>query len=237
MSLIHLGFFILLCAIIHGFPHNGILKDFEASGGHADDPVRGTVKVFKLNSRVFQQPGFGLRSGTAPRSPFPAFLALGRPGPAQHGEGAPHKRLEADEGLEVRRRQGLDMWQKAMEKSSQTMEVLPLPGNLKDASRQSCTAVPFMQRVSEPGCDPVSVSNKLCFGHCSSLFVPPGSGPRGSSCSRCAPARARYTTVTLRCRNTAHARQKHVMLVEECRCETGREEERAPGVSMPLVAR
>ncbi|XP_029102831.1 DAN domain family member 5 [Scleropages formosus] len=240
MTPLHFSVLTALCAAVHGFPHNGILKDFEASGGDVDEPSRGMVKVFKISPHFLQQPGSpqrapGLRSGTAPRSPFPAFLALGRPGPGEPRQGAalvaPHKRLEANVGPEVLSRHGLDMWRRAMEKSSQGKEALPLPGNVKDASRQSCSTVPFVQRVTEVGCDAVAVPNKLCFGQCSSLFVPPGAGARGTPCARCAPSKARYATVTLRCRATAQAREKHVMLVEECRCEAGREagreEERA----------
>ncbi|MEQ2211792.1 hypothetical protein XENOCAPTIV_016335 [Xenoophorus captivus] len=94
---------------------------------------------------------------------------------------------------------------------------------------------PFLsssQHVTADGCQTVIVHNKLCFGQCSSLFVPsegefadlsPGTGAfhRQAPCSRCAPFKAQTVTVPLRC--GAQVLEKRVMVVEECKCETGRE--------------
>lgn len=77
----------------------------------------------------------------------------------------------------------------------------------------------------------MTVHNKLCFGQCSSLFVPSGwdsarltgaGRHRRAPCSRCAPSKAHTVTVPLRC--GMEVREKRVMVVEECKCETGREE-------------
>ena len=91
----------------------------------------------------------------------------------------------------------------------------------------------LVQRVSGAGCEAVTVQNKLCFGQCSSLYVPPGGEPVGqttgggtnSPCSRCAPSKVRSVVVSLRCQGKAEPQDRRVMLVEECKCETGREEE------------
>lgn len=84
----------------------------------------------------------------------------------------------------------------------------------------------------------MTVHNKLCFGQCSSMFVPPegelarpGAGTGAlrhrAPCSRCAPSKAQTMTVPLRCGATVQ--EKRVMVVEECKCETGREEKSAEG--------
>ncbi|XP_068448260.1 DAN domain family member 5 isoform X2 [Clinocottus analis] len=132
-------------------------------------------------------------------------------------------------GMDLKKRQGLQMWQRALNKGDKMSASLPI--NLKD-TKQACTAVPFTQRVTADACDAVTVHNKLCFGQCSSLFVPSegefaGSGaPRHRApCSRCAPSRAHTVAVPLRC--GAKVQVKRVMLVEECKCETSREEKSA----------
>lgn len=92
------------------------------------------------------------------------------------------------------------------------------------------------QHVTADGCQTVRVHNKLCFGQCSSLFVPsegevaepgPGTGAfhHRAPCTRCAPVKARTVTVPLRC--GAGVREKRVMVVEECKCETSREQRAA----------
>lgn len=86
----------------------------------------------------------------------------------------------------------------------------------------------FQQRVTAAGCSSVTVHNQLCFGQCTSLFVPSEAllqhrGP----CSRCAPSKAHTVVVPLRC--GARVQEKRVMVVEECKCETGREEKATSG--------
>ncbi|KAL7845512.1 hypothetical protein AOLI_G00237040 [Acnodon oligacanthus] len=124
-----------------------------------------------------------------------------------------------------------------MRREEQDGERVALPISPRDAKLkdQSCAAAPFTQRISEPGCEPLSLHNKLCFGHCASLFVPPGggsAGPFSSPCSRCAPVRARSVLVHLRCGE--QAREKRVMVVEECKCETSREDARAEDMDTHL---
>lgn len=90
--------------------------------------------------------------------------------------------------------------------------------------------------MTADGCNTVTVHNKLCFGQCSSLFVPSvgefaelGTGTGAlhhrAPCSRCAPSKAHTVAVPLSC--GAKVREKRVLVVEECKCETSREEKTA----------
>ncbi|KAA8594956.1 DAN domain family member 5 [Etheostoma spectabile] len=236
-------------AVAFTFPHNtfdNIIKgsriELESSGSGPDEPVQGIVKVVQLDPRALAHSGF-IRGGLTPRRvpslssrlSFPAFLSHGRPGlaPASRTPVSPLHDLhpKSPSVLELKKRQGLQMWQRAINKG----EKMSLPVNLKD-TKQTCTAVPFTQRVTADGCSTVTVHNKLCFGQCSSLFVPSegdfaglGTGTGAlhhrTPCSRCAPSKARTVAVPLHC--GAKVWEKQVMVVEECKCETGREEKSA----------
>ncbi|XP_029367220.1 DAN domain family member 5 [Echeneis naucrates] len=231
-------------------PHNtfvntveGSMAEAESSGSGPDEPLRGTVKVVQLNPPALTQSSFFRRGFTQrgapslrPKLPFPAFLSQGRPGVALVSKAPvnPLRRLhpKTSTEIELKKRQSLQMWQRAVDKGTKTV---PLPVSLKD-TKQTCTAVPFTQRVTKDGCETVSVHNKLCFGQCSSLFVPsegefaglaPGTGAfhHRAPCSRCAPSKAHTVTVHLRC--GTEVQERRVMMVEECKCETGGEERAA----------
>ncbi|XP_076847981.1 DAN domain family member 5 [Brachyhypopomus gauderio] len=233
------------CAFTHDIA--GFLRrapsDFESSGNGPDEPSRGSVRVVKVSPHFFRQASgiFGKQAqfSHAPRrSSFPAFLGLGRPGPSS-SSGKPVASVPYLHGrytdTEAKKRQGLKMWQRVMQKSEQSKEVLALPISPKDITKQSCSALSFTQRITEQGCEAVNVHNKLCFGQCSSMFVPPNgesSGHRNTPCSRCAPSLARTVLVLLRC--GTQTREKHVMVVEECKCETGRDEEKVESVATYL---
>lgn len=151
---------------IKSVPKNGTSRDFESSGnGPVDEqePIRGTVKVVKLNpnnlglSGLFRRGGISPRGAPSPRMPFPGFLSMGRPGPPAlpakaaavplHPLSHLHHGGQVNGGVGMKKRQGFEMWQRAMDKSdhSKTMS-MSLPLSLKDsANRQSCAAVPFTQ--------------------------------------------------------------------------------------------
>ncbi|XP_029294449.1 LOW QUALITY PROTEIN: DAN domain family member 5 [Cottoperca gobio] len=239
-------------AVAFTFPHNAfdnIIKgsrvEFESSGSGPDEPVRGIVKVVQLDPRALAQSGF-FRAGPIPRrvpsltsrSSFPSFLTHGRPGPALASKTpvSPlhHLHPKSPTHMELKKRQGLQMWQRAIHKGNKG-DKMTLPVTLKD-TKQTCSAVPFTQRVTAEGCDTVTVHNRLCFGQCSSLFVPSegefaglvtetGALHHRAPCSRCSPSKVHNVVVPLRCR--AEVREKRVMVVEECKCETSREEKSA----------
>ncbi|XP_061840488.1 DAN domain family member 5 [Nerophis lumbriciformis] len=243
-------FFIIIIIIIlflstlaaAGFPYNTlervhkVSKEFESSGSGPGESVQGRVRVVQLDPRAAAlQSGLfrrGLASRRAPslgsRLPFPAFLSQGRPGAGSKAAVSPLQRLQAGKPAEaeLKKRPGLHVWQRAIQKGNKM--AVSLPATLKDA-KQTCTAIPFIQRVTAEGCPTVTVHNKLCFGQCSSLFVPSETtDPAGrgahqrTPCSRCAPSKSHTVTIPLQC--GGEVRERRVMLVDECKCETGREE-------------
>ncbi|KAM9363670.1 DAN domain family member 5 [Symphorus nematophorus] len=229
----------------------GSRVEFESSGSGPDEPIQGVVKVVQLDPRALAQSGLfrrGLSPRRAPfvssRMPFPAFLSHGRPGPAPAPKTpvSPLNHLQPKSPsteMELKKRQGLQMWHRAINKGEKMSMSLPL--NLKDP-KQTCAAVPFTQHVTADGCNTVTVHNKLCFGQCSSLFVPSegqfaglGTGigallhHHQAPCSRCTPSKAHTVVVPLHC--GAEVRERRVMVVEECKCETSREERSAEAVA------
>ncbi|XP_008275813.1 DAN domain family member 5 [Stegastes partitus] len=228
-------------AVAVTFPYNTFAKaskvEFESSGSGPDEPVRGIVKVVRMDPRVlaqsrFLRSGLTLRRAHSSKVPFPAFLSHGRPGPALNAPVSPLHNLRPKNPPEMElKKQGLQMWQRALDKGGK----IALPINLKD-TKQACTAVPFTQHVTADGCETVTVHNKLCFGQCSSLFVPsegefavlsPGTEAlqRRAPCSRCAPFKAHTVSVPLRC--GAELRERRLMVVEDCKCEMSRDKRSA----------
>lgn len=131
----------------------GSKSEFESSGSGPDEPIQGIVKVLQLDPHNLVHSGF-LRRGLMPRRipslnsrlSFPAFLSHGRPGPAPA-----HKTLvsplhhlhpKGPSEMELKRRQSLQMWQRAIHKGEKLTASLPV--NLKDI-KQTCAAVPFTQ--------------------------------------------------------------------------------------------
>lgn len=147
-----------MMALAFTLPHSafdfwkGPKSDLESSGSGPNEPIRGEVKVFPLDPRSLAHLGF-LRRGPStkqgpslPRSPFPAFLSQGRPGPAPALASKalvnPLHHLQPRSDMELKKKQGIHMWQKAMNKG-ETMPV-SLPASLKD-SKHTCSGVPFTQ--------------------------------------------------------------------------------------------
>lgn len=148
-----------LAALAFSLPHStfdflkGPKAELESSGSGPSQPVQGVVRVFPLDPRSLAHSGFlrrgpGSRRGPSlsPRIPFPAFLSQGRPGPAPAPAPkalvSPLHHLQPKSEMELKKKQGLQMWQKAVSKGD-PMPVW-LPAGLKEG-KQSCSGVPFTQ--------------------------------------------------------------------------------------------
>ncbi|XP_056591886.1 DAN domain family member 5 [Triplophysa dalaica] len=234
-------FFILLSVstLVCAFPrtasrnfHRHPRKDFESSGSGPDEPIRGSVRVVKMSPHFLRRAAgaFGNHApsrSTQGRSAFPAFLARGLQGPSVLTHDKPAALLPnmGASNTGDAKKQGLEMWQKVTRKIDGGREAVALRINHKDMSKQSCAAVPFTQRITEGGCETVTVHNNMCFGQCTSMFVPSNGesrGQRDAHCTRCGPSKSRYVVVPLRC--GTEVRERRVMVVEECKCETGSED-------------
>lgn len=128
----------------------GSRVEFESSGSGPDEAARGIVKVLQLDPRALAQSGFFRRGLTPRRAPslssrlsFPAFLSHGRPAPKTLVSPLHHLHSKSHTEMEVKKRQGLQMWQRAINKG-EIVTSMSLPVNLKDA-KQTCAAVPFTQ--------------------------------------------------------------------------------------------
>ncbi|XP_070482715.1 DAN domain family member 5 [Equus przewalskii] len=111
---------------------------------------------------------------------------------------------------------------RARQPGQQVATALSLPLDPQEVAREMCRAVPFTQVLSRPGCIAVRLRNHLCFGHCSSVYVP-GSGPTPRVlCNSCVPAHRRRVPVALWCSAGRPASQRRVMtstvLVKGCQC-------------------
>ncbi|XP_028611395.1 DAN domain family member 5 [Grammomys surdaster] len=97
-----------------------------------------------------------------------------------------------------------------------------LPLAPQEVLQETCKALPFVQVISRPGCTASRVLNHLCFGHCSSFYIP-SSGPSPLIlCNSCVPARKRWTSVALWCGAGQSASPRRVristVLVQKCQC-------------------
>ncbi|XP_072104261.1 uncharacterized protein [Mobula birostris] len=119
---------------------------------------------------------------------------------------------------EARRKMAEDAWRRVIEKGRGAAEEIVLPLTEYEVTRSSCRSLPFVQKISHPDCESLTMQNQLCFGQCRSFFVP-GAGPRlNHSCSRCSPSQLRKTVVLLECEG-GRTVNKDVVLVEGCQCD------------------
>ncbi|XP_027810904.2 DAN domain family member 5 [Marmota flaviventris] len=144
----------------------------------------------------------------------------GRPGPpAPPGPAFALGSWKAFLGLQKPWRLGTDGLQDGQEVATS----VSLPLDPKEVTQEMCKAVPFIQVLSRPGCTAVRVRNHLCFGRCSSLYIP-GSDPTPLVlCNSCVPTRQHWTPVVLWCRPGSPASSPRrvkvsTRLVEGCRC-------------------
>ncbi|XP_045408970.1 DAN domain family member 5 [Lemur catta] len=144
--------------------------------------------------------------------------ALDRGAPAPQVPASALGSWKAFLGLQKTRRQETDTLQHRQEVAT----ALSLPLDPQEATQEMCKAVPFIQVVSRPGCTAAHLRNHLCFGHCSSLYVPSSDATPIVLCNSCGPSRKRWAPVVLWCRSSSPAARWRVkistMLVEGCQC-------------------
>ncbi|XP_049644315.1 DAN domain family member 5 [Suncus etruscus] len=116
-------------------------------------------------------------------------------------------------------------WEAFLGLQKEASPAQPLPLSPMEVLQEHCRAVPFTQVLSRPGCAPVRVRNRLCFGRCSSLYVP-GSGPASRTiCNRCGPALQRRVPLVMWCETGRPGSRRpvktHTLVVQGCRCDSG----------------
>ncbi|XP_021025426.1 DAN domain family member 5 [Mus caroli] len=99
---------------------------------------------------------------------------------------------------------------------------MPLPLAPQEVLQETCKALSFVQVISRPGCTGARVLNHLCFGRCSSFYIPSSDSTPVVLCNSCVPARKRWTSVTLWCGAGQLASPRRVristVLVQKCQC-------------------
>ncbi|XP_016074103.1 PREDICTED: DAN domain family member 5 [Miniopterus natalensis] len=97
-----------------------------------------------------------------------------------------------------------------------------LPLDPQEVAQEMCKAVRFTQVLSQPGCMAMHLRNHLCFGHCSSLYVPGVDSALLVLCNSCVPARRHWIPVFLWCRVGSPGSRRRLktstVLVERCQC-------------------
>ncbi|XP_005881633.1 PREDICTED: DAN domain family member 5 [Myotis brandtii] len=120
--------------------------------------------------------------------------------------------------LQKTRRMGLG----GLQHEQEVATTMSLPLDPQEVAQETCKAVPFTQVLSQPGCMAKRLRNHLCFGHCSSLYVPGVDLAPFVLCNSCVPARRHWTPVFLWCRVGSPASRRRVktytVLVERCQC-------------------
>ncbi|XP_052022836.1 DAN domain family member 5 [Apodemus sylvaticus] len=97
-----------------------------------------------------------------------------------------------------------------------------LPLTPQEVLQETCKALPFVQVISRPGCTGARVLNHLCFGHCSSFYIPSLDPTPVVLCNSCVPARKRWTSVMLWCGAGQSVSPRRVRIatvsVQTCQC-------------------
>ncbi|XP_011380869.1 DAN domain family member 5 [Pteropus medius] len=120
--------------------------------------------------------------------------------------------------LQKTQRLGTGRLQRGQERAA----TMSLPLDPQEVAQEKCKAVPFTQVLSRLGCTAVRLRNHLCFGRCSSLYVPGVDPTPLVLCNSCVPSHRRWASVVLWCRVGSPASHRRVktstVLVEECQC-------------------
>jgi hypothetical protein len=86
-------------------------------------------------------------------------------------------------------------------------------GNSK--SKSCCRTQKYSQVIKKEGCEPLTITNRMCFGQCVSVWVP----GLFASFPVCRPSRSSWKTVTLTCgKNSDRKRRVRIEKVRRCSC-------------------
>ncbi|CAK7293169.1 DAN domain family member 5 [Vulpes lagopus] len=144
--------------------------------------------------------------------------ALGRGLPGSQVQSSAFSSWKAFLGLQKTRWLGRGR----LHRGQEVAPTVSLPLDLQEVVQEMCRAVPFTQVLSQPGCTAVHLRNHLCFGHCSSLYIPSLDPAPLVLCNSCVPTRQRWTPVVLWCRASSPASRRRMkmstVLVEGCQC-------------------
>ncbi|XP_014939307.1 DAN domain family member 5 [Acinonyx jubatus] len=184
--------------------------------------LRQLIALLSLLSGAHLPTGFGRPGPQGPPSRLWAATnetrALGRGVPASQVQSSALSSWKAFLGLQKTGRLGRGSLQQGQE-AAPTMS---LPLDPHEVTRERCQAVPFTQVISQPGCTAVHLRNHLCFGHCSSLYVPGLDPTPLVLCNSCVPTRKRWAPVVLWCRASGPGSRRRMktatVLVEGCQC-------------------
>ncbi len=94
----------------------------------------------------------------------------------------------------------------------------PLPVKGKDLKRDWCVGRSLARKVHHHGCNSTEVKTKLCFGQCTTFYIPKNRFSAFASCSQCTPTRIENVEVQLKCRHGTM--KKTVTVVKRCGCRS-----------------
>jgi hypothetical protein len=110
-------------------------------------------------------------------------------------------------------------------------------GNSK--TKSCCRTQKYSQVIKKEGCEPLTITNRMCFGQCVSVWVP----GLFASFPVCRPSRSSWKTVTLTCgKNSDRKRRVRIEKVRRCSCMEieGTNHQTGPsgmGIPRPGIAR
>lgn len=96
--------------------------------------------------------------------------------------------------------------------------VFPLPVKGKDLKRDWCVGRSLAQKVHHHGCNSTEVKTKLCFGQCTTFYIPKNKFAAFASCTQCTPTKIETIEVKLKCKGGMM--KKKVEVVKRCGCRS-----------------
>lgn len=94
----------------------------------------------------------------------------------------------------------------------------PLPMKGKDLKRDWCVGRSLARKVHHHGCNSTEVKTKLCFGQCTTFYIPKNRFSAFASCTQCTPTKIETIDVKLKCHDGT--RKKTVTVVKRCGCRS-----------------